>query len=156
METKKCKKCDETKTLDMFFTHPQCRQGVRPDCKTCATKRSEAWRKANPEKYNTYHRKVKLQYYYEHKNNPQAYEKLRATNNRATTSWQDRNPEKKRAHELVARAIKKGALSRLPCSVCGEEKVEGHHNDYSKPLEVVWFCRAHHAEFHRLNPGVNP
>jgi hypothetical protein len=40
-------------------------------------------------------------------------------------------------------------LARQPCSVCGAMKVEAHHTDYSKPLEVVWLCKKHHAEAHR-------
>jgi hypothetical protein len=31
------------------------------------------------------------------------------------------------------------------CSACGVEcKPQGHHPDYSKPLEVVWLCRPCH------------
>jgi hypothetical protein len=46
--------------------------------------------------------------------------------------------------------IKKGLLVRLPCEVCKtNEKVEAHHDDYTKPLEVRWLCRKHHQEHHR-------
>lgn len=57
-----------------------------------------------------------------------------------------RNPEKVRARDAVANAIRRGKLSRLPCEVCGEVKSEAHHGDYSKPLEVRWLCRPHHLE----------
>ncbi len=30
------------------------------------------------------------------------------------------------------------------CSDCGETKVEAHHEDYSKPLDVEWLCKKHH------------
>ena len=37
------------------------------------------------------------------------------------------------------------------CSQCGVEgRIEAHHPDYSKPLEVVWLCRIHHVEAHRV------
>jgi hypothetical protein len=40
---------------------------------------------------------------------------------------------------------KRGRLVKQPCAVCGStEKVEKHHKDYLKPLDVVWLCRAHH------------
>ena len=37
------------------------------------------------------------------------------------------------------------------CSKCGAEgRIEAHHADYNKPLEVVWLCRIHHVEAHRV------
>jgi hypothetical protein len=45
--------------------------------------------------------------------------------------------------------IKQGVLIRQPCEVCGELKVDAHHDDYMKPLDVRWLCRKHHNEHHR-------
>lgn len=44
--------------------------------------------------------------------------------------------------------IKRGKLERGVCEVCESDKVEAHHDDYNKPLEVRWFCRKHHLEYH--------
>jgi hypothetical protein len=53
------------------------------------------------------------------------------------------------AHGAVCKALKDGRLAKEPCSVCGTtEDVEGHHRDYTKPLEVQWFCQAHHMQEH--------
>jgi hypothetical protein len=41
-------------------------------------------------------------------------------------------------------------MKRGPCIDCGKPGEHGHHENYSKPLDVVWFCRAHHIEHHRL------
>lgn len=49
---------------------------------------------------------------------------------------------------MVARALWLGELVRQPCEVCGATRTDGHHDDYSKPLEVRWLCRAHHAAAH--------
>lgn len=58
------------------------------------------------------------------------------------------------AHTKVETAILNGTLVRQPCEVCGKERVDAHHDDYSKPLEVRWLCRGHHMEHHRKNnPG---
>jgi len=58
------------------------------------------------------------------------------------------NPERHRAHQQLRRAVKKGIVKRLPCSVCGSQKSIGHHPDYSKPIDVVWLCQPHHAAVH--------
>ena len=56
--------------------------------------------------------------------------------------------KQKKARAAVASAIKKGLLIKQPCKVCGEERVDGHHEDYDKPLDVIWLCRLHHLEHH--------
>lgn len=43
---------------------------------------------------------------------------------------------------------RRGLLLPKPCEKCGSEDVQKHHDDYSKPLEVRWFCRACHLGFH--------
>lgn len=46
-------------------------------------------------------------------------------------------------------ALAKGKIVRTACAVCGAVKTEGHHDDYTKPLDVVFLCRAHHNARHR-------
>lgn len=64
----------------------------------------------------------------------------------AATKWDKTNPHKKRAHLEVSRAIKSGNLIPSLCQ-CGQ-KAEAHHEDYTKPFDVTWLCRAHHKERH--------
>lgn len=60
------------------------------------------------------------------------------------------------AHNKVEYRLRKGALVRECCEVCGETKTEAHHDDYLQPLRVRWLCVAHHAEWHRVHgPGLN-
>lgn len=59
------------------------------------------------------------------------------------------SPEKEKARKKLRNLIARGKITRLPCVVCGEEKTHGHHEDYSKPLEVIWLCVNHHALLHR-------
>lgn len=59
-------------------------------------------------------------------------------------------PDRFTARALVAQAVRSGSLVRMPCEVCGAERAEGHHADYSKPLDVRWLCRLHHLAEHRL------
>lgn len=58
-----------------------------------------------------------------------------------------------KARSAVNHAVRDGRLLRLPCRLCGEEKTEGHHEDYSKPLDVVWLCKPDHHKVHE-NPEL--
>jgi len=50
-------------------------------------------------------------------------------------------------HKAAARRATR-VLEKQPCEVCGATKVEAHHDDYTKPLEVRWLCKRHHSEVH--------
>jgi len=67
-----------------------------------------------------------------------------------------RDPAQRHKHEArwkARRAIAAGRLVRRPCEVCGAPKVDAHHDDYSRPLEVRWLCRTHHREHHAKAEG---
>jgi hypothetical protein len=66
---KRCSKCRELKALDQFYAEKTCRDGVRPDCKSCFAARAKAryeakrddiiayvsqWQKDNPERVRAY------------------------------------------------------------------------------------------------------
>ena len=57
---------------------------------------------------------------------------------------------RRKARTTYKTALKRGKLQRLPCQVCGEAESDGHHPDYSRPLDVVWLCKPHHDEVHRI------
>jgi len=53
-------------------------------------------------------------------------------------------------HIAVKMAKKRGILVVQPCEVCGTtERIQAHHEDYSKPLDVMWLCPKHHGARHR-------
>jgi len=56
-----------------------------------------------------------------------------------------------RAKQIVRRAVNAGILERGRCAVCGDDCVDAHHEDYSRPLAVAWLCRRHHREIHENN-----
>lgn len=66
----------------------------------------------------------------------------------------------KRSNHLLEKAIKKGIVTpKVKCECCGEAKtfkdgrtgIQGHHDDYTKPLEVRWLCQKCHHEWHIHN-----
>lgn len=60
--------------------------------------------------------------------------------------------KKKNCRTCLNVYIRRGKIKKNPCSICGsQENIEAHHQDYDKPLDVVWFCRSHHLECHREN-----
>ena len=55
------------------------------------------------------------------------------------------------ANYTLNNAIRDGRIQRGPCEICGAtEKVHGHHDDYSKPLDVRWLCEQDHLLWHAL------
>lgn len=74
---------------------------------------------------------------------------MRARNARASTAYRTVYPERISANWAVQTALRNGTLQRQPCVRCGAVgTVEAHHEDYSKPLDVVWLCAAHHHQRH--------
>jgi len=63
-------------------------------------------------------------------------------------AYRAENPEKYQARTAVGNAVRDGRLTREPCEICGDVRVHGHHDDYSKPLEVRWLCPVHHKAAH--------
>ena len=65
---------------------------------------------------------------------------------------QDRSPEDRQkylARKTVENHLKAGKLTRKPCERCGARKAQAHHEDYSKPLDVIWLCPKDHKARHR-------
>lgn len=63
--------------------------------------------------------------------------------------WKAAHPKETWAHAALRSALKKGLIEKEPCEVCGAHEVDGHHDDYARPMDVRWFCRRHHKQEHR-------
>lgn len=75
-------------------------------------------------------------------------EKCRTILKKSTTKLQ----YKQDARMKVAVAVRAGVLHRpTECPLCGNSsrRIEGHHKDYSKPLDIEWMCSACHADADR-------
>lgn len=108
-------------------------------------KRNKEYREKNKEKL----REASRNYYLSdvgRENNRNRSAKYRATQD----GWFKDN-----ACSLLAYAIKTGSIIRPEvCSICRCNcEPEGHHKDYSKPLDVQWLCKKCHEDKHHLNEG---
>lgn len=147
MTEKQCFKCLQIKPLDDFYAHPQMGDGHLNKCKDCTKKDTMENRLDNLEYYLEYDRqranlphRVTARKEYE-RTRPEVFARLRK-------KWELNNPEKKKAATAVGNAVRDGRLEKKSfCELCGATgRIEGHHEGYNKPLEVIWLCKKHHVE----------
>lgn len=150
---KKCTGCAQTKELFDFYKHPATADGFASKCKLCAKAVVKAAREKRADHYAEYERS--------RANNPNrvaaraAYaktEKGKAAHARALSAYQSRAPERRKAHISLGNAVRSGRVLKWPVCALPEcnGKPEAHHPDYSRPLDVVWLCSAHHKQAHAL------
>ncbi len=151
---KKCFKCGLHKPLEDFYKHPRMYDGHLNKCKECAKKDVKSHRIDNLDKVRQYdrdrsmlpHRVKARQEYYDKNRDNSEYKKIMLDSNR---NYRSRNKQKYRATGIVNSAIHNGKLKQLPCEKCGDLKSQGHHEDYSQPLDVIWLCSRHHTARHK-------
>ena len=143
METKTCKTCNETKPLEDFGVW---RGTPTSQCKTCYNKYMQEYRKSPS-------LKAKMRAYWK---SPEGC-KTRSRYQRSPKGlerpkrWHAKNPGKRAVYQMVAAELRAGRMTKpAECSHCGltPSRIDGHHEDYSKPLEVTWLCRECHWRRH--------
>jgi len=138
---KKCFKCQIIKPLTEFYKHSEMADGHLNKCKECTKNDANKHRFKNLEKIRAYDReRAKIP------------ERIKATTE-ITRAWRAEDKKRSIAHNAVSRAIRNGSLFRLPCIRCGEKKSVAHHEDYDKPLEVMWLCQPCHKKRHKEIDG---
>lgn len=134
---KECFKCKSVKPLTEFYKHSRMADGHLNKCKECAKNDVSNNRNQNLEKYRAYDRaRGKIP------------ERIKA-NTEINRAWRAEDKRRQAAHIAVAKAIRTGSLVRNPCIRCGETKSVAHHEDYDKPLEVMWLCQPCHKQRHK-------
>ena len=134
--TKKCKECKKTKLISEFSKHCNVKGGYRHQCKTCCSIYNKEWNRNNRE-YRSEYKKIKNQ-----------QPDRKAANAKVQRNYRKTNPKYNYVHNKVIEALRKGELIRQPCEVCGSQFVHAHHEDYDKPLNVMWLCPQHHRDQH--------
>lgn len=64
---------------------------------------------------------------------------------------QEKNREKYLARQDLRRAVLRGKIIKPKCcKMCNKEadRIEGHHTDYTKRLQVLWLCVDCHKQIH--------
>lgn len=63
--------------------------------------------------------------------------------------WRKKNPLATPSEGKLNKTLKRtNLLKRQPCIFCKEIKTIAHHEDYLKPLNVIWMCRSCHQKYH--------
>lgn len=135
---RKCRKCQEVKPINQF---PKPTGGLNvcwPNCLECEKKRIREYAR----RFTTAEKNSRL--------SPSALEKQKIAKRNHSKTQRHLVPEKIRARDAIYKALKTGKIKRLPCEVCSNPKSEAHHEDYAKKLDVIWLCKKHHGERHRI------
>lgn len=136
---KTCRKCFEDKDLSKFYRHKQMFDSHLNICIECTKKRVSKHRKENIDKIREYDReRGKL---------PRRIKNTKET----TSSRRKENKDYYFSHTKLGDALRGGKILKPKiCSWCTEhhKQIEGHHHDYSKPLEVTWLCSPCHKKLH--------
>jgi hypothetical protein len=95
-----------------------------PEERAKSNKRSKEWNRKNPEKLK-----------------------------KKCREWKSKNKEKAMAHQYVLWALRLNVILKpIECSLCKKKiKLEAHHKDYSKPLDVEWLCKLCHELRHHYD-----
>jgi hypothetical protein len=147
---KVCPGCHEEKRIEEYYVS-------KSQCKTCCKARDKRYREANRARLNEYDRqRNKAEHRVADRAKRASTGKGRASMRQRREKFVETNPLKRSAHVAVRAALKRGEMRREPCQFvelatgqrCYAKATEGHHEDYTKPLEVVWLCKKHHDERH--------
>lgn len=152
---KRCFECEEIKDISYFYKHKEMADGHLNKCKECIKVSVKKNRKDNIEYYRQYDRdramldhRVKARIAY---SNTDAGKESAA---RAAKRYRNENPIKYKAQTAVRNAVSNGLLVKPSlCESCSssDNVLHGHHDDYSKPLDVRWLCPSCHTDWHRNN-----
>ena len=138
-----CKACGHSLPSDAFYASNKTR------CKECVCAAVRANREARVDQYREYDRgranradRVAARQAYA------ATDQGRARHRAASRQYYINHPGRRKANIALNNAVRDGRVIRHLCLHCGDTETEGHHPDYSRPLDVVWLCKPAHDQLH--------
>lgn len=150
IDTKTCTGCGRKLPLSSFSKKAKSRDGLQERCKECFSTYNRERYASDPERFRASSRKRREE-------NPSG-----CLETRLRTC--EKSPTPVNARRAVEAALKSGDLTNPGvCSGCGcgsdEHRIEAHHRDYTKPLDVVWLCTPCHRRMdaqRRIREGKKP
>jgi hypothetical protein len=151
-EVKTCYKCGQKKPLQDFYKHAQMADGYLNKCKDCTkkdvrqnrSKRNDYYREFDRKRNSLPHRVLNNKEYWES-------EKGKEVKRKIAKKYKSLNPKKIFAINKLNNAVRDKKINKPEiCSICGiyNKIIHGHHEDYLKPLDVVWVCPKCHKNIH--------
>ena len=150
MDSKECSCCHRVLPLSEFNKNKNSNDGLQDKCRHCFSEYNKKRYAARREKFKSDVKKYREE-------NPRAL-----FNTRLKTC--SKNPSRMRACRVIEAALNAGIIERPHrCFGCGcsdqEHRIEAHHHDYSKPLDVIWLCTPCHRRMdarRRIQEGKTP
>ena len=153
MELKKCSECGRMLPISEFNKNRNSRDGLQDRCRDCFSaynkRRYQEKRDRTRKDVHDYQRDNKMNVYLSRQK-----------------TWDSREKHTKvEARRLSGAAVAAGIIDRPDhCQACGcsseEHRIEAHHDDYERPLDVIWLCTPCHrrADAARVarEAGMNP
>ncbi len=133
-----CSKCHMWLPNTEYYTDTRTGNGLKGQCKKCHTKGSIETRSPdNTRRLNReYMRRARVL-------SPDRFRERE----RIASTLREKN-EKTKARMILNVALRAGKVVKPKnCQNCGKAlKLTAHHSDYSKPLEVKWWCYECHSD----------
>ena len=169
--TKTCFKCKQEKPVSEFYKYKSRNNSCFSSCKTCynahavAYHKTEIGKKAQAKWKNSEAGKLYMkEYIKKYRKTEKGIEvtktaaikynntkKGRIKIHRDRKKYRANHPQKIIAHNKIGNAVHYGHIppsNTQICNVCGEKAEHYHHNDYSRPFEVIPLCRNCHVTIH--------
>lgn len=153
MDQKRCISCGSIKSSADFYRHKMMADGLLNKCKECCKQQATANRNKNLERAKAYDKaRAMLPHRVQARKIYQQTEAGKIAHAAANKKWQQLQPIRKAANIILNNAVRDKRIIPWPvCAVpeCCETKLEAHHPDYERPLDVIWLCNKHHREVHK-------
>lgn len=142
MDTNFCSVCKTEKPFSDFYTKSKSDPRPRSKCKSCDNAQTAERRKEQGESYLERQRIACRKHYAAH---PEQMRLRQRAIRKKPYTFQEQ------ARSKYKEAVKARKLQRpTVCVKCGStERIEAHHEDYTKPFEVMGLCRPCHSLAHR-------